>query len=139
MLLGFQILLLQSERRRSKLVDSYEFQRFLGEYRTLTGWVYSTNALVSSDELAKDMGGAELLLERHQEQRTEIDAKKAAFTAFDSFGGQLLAKQHFASSEIEEKMRALKQERASLEKLVEFSQLYLLCVLLVILHNSLSR
>ncbi len=97
-------------------MDSHDLQRFLGDYRALAGWIYSTNALVSSDELAKDMGGAELLLERHQEQRVEIDARKAAFTAFDSFGGQLLAKHHFASSEIEDKIKSLKQERASLEK-----------------------
>ncbi len=108
--------LLQSEDRRNKLVDSHDFQRFLGDYRMLTGWIHSTNALVSSDELAKDVGGADMLLERHQEQRVEIDAKNPAFTAFESFGGQLLAKQHFASSEIEEKLKALKQERTALEK-----------------------
>ncbi len=97
-------------------MDSNDFQRFLGDYRVLTGWIHSTNALVSSDELAKDMGGADMLLERHQEQRLEIDARKAAFTAFYSFGGQLLAKQHFEASEIEEKLKSLKLEKAALEK-----------------------
>ena len=29
-------------------------------------WMNSITALVSSDELAKDVGGAEALLERHQ-------------------------------------------------------------------------
>jgi spectrin alpha len=73
-------------------------------------------ALVSSDELAKDTNGAETLLERHQEHRTEIDAKSAAFNAFDSFGGQLLARQHFASVEIQDKMSLLKKDRQTMEK-----------------------
>ena len=73
-------------------------------------------ALVSSDELAKDSSGAETLLERHQEHRTEIDAKASTFNAFDSFGGQLLVRQHFASAEIQDKMRQLKKDREAIEK-----------------------
>jgi spectrin alpha len=73
-------------------------------------------ALVSSDELAKDMSGAEALLERHQELRTDIDARAPAFSAFESFGSQLLARTHFASSEIQDKLRVLIKEREALEK-----------------------
>ena len=97
-------------------MDSYNFQRFLGDFRSLSAWVSSMQALVSSDELAKDTSGAEMLLERHQEHRTEIDAKAAAFNAFDSFGSQLLLRQHFASSEIQDKMQLLKRDRAAVEK-----------------------
>ncbi len=108
--------LCQSEARRKKLVDSYDFQRFLNDYRSLTAWVSSMQALVSSDELAKDASGAESLLERHQEHRTEIDARAATFNAFESFGGQLLVKQHFASAEIEDKLQSLKKDRESVER-----------------------
>ena len=73
-------------------------------------------ALVSSDELAKDTSGAETLLERHQEHRTEIDARASAFNTFDSFGSQLLARQHFASSEIQDKLQTLKNDREAIEK-----------------------
>jgi len=92
-------------------VDSYDFQRFLSTYRDLTGWVSSMQALVSSDELAKDVGSAETLLERHQEHHNEIDARTAASNAFETFGGQLLAHNHFASSEIQEKLDSLRRER----------------------------
>ena len=37
--------------------------------------------LIDSDELAIDVTGAEALLERHQEHRTEIDARAATFQA----------------------------------------------------------
>lgn len=97
-------------------MDSCNFQRFLGDYRSLSAWVSSMQALVSSDELAKDTSGAETLLERHQEHRTEIDTRAAAFNAFDSFGGQLLVRQHFASAEIQDKMQSLKKDRATVEK-----------------------
>ena len=59
-------LLPQSEARKNKLVDSSDFQRFLGQYRDLMAWLSSMQALVSIDELANDVGGAERLLERHQ-------------------------------------------------------------------------
>lgn len=72
--------------------------------------------LVSSDELAKDSSGAETLLERHQEHRIEIDARAAAFNAFESFGGQLLVRQHFASTEIQDKLQSLKNDREAVEK-----------------------
>lgn len=106
----------QCEGRRKKLIDSHDFQRFLSDFRNLSAWVSSMQALVSSDELAKDSSGAESLLERHQEHRTEIDTRAAAFNAFDSFGAQLLARQHFANSEIQDKMKLLKKDKAAVEK-----------------------
>ena len=51
---------------KAKLLDAYDLQRFLSDYRDLQSWISSMMALVSSDELAKDVTGAEALLERHQ-------------------------------------------------------------------------
>ena len=56
----------QADQGKAKLLDSYDLQRFLSDYRDLTSWINSMMALVSSDELAKDVTGAEALLERHQ-------------------------------------------------------------------------
>lgn len=52
--------------RKEKLLDSYDLQRFLSDYRDLMSWINSMMGLVSSDELASDVTGAEALLERHQ-------------------------------------------------------------------------
>lgn len=60
----------QAATRKKKLADSYDFQRFLVDYRDLMSWVNGINALVSSDELGKDVGSAEALLERHQVNTT---------------------------------------------------------------------
>lgn len=55
-------------------------------------------------------------MERHQEHRIEIDARATAFNAFDSFGGQLLMKQHFSCIDIEEKLQSIKKDREAVEK-----------------------
>lgn len=85
-------------------------------HRDLMSWINGIRGLVSSEELAKDVTGAEALLERHQEHRTEIDARAGTFQAFEQFGQQLLVRGHYASPEIQQKLEALDHERADLEK-----------------------
>ncbi|XP_008577846.1 PREDICTED: spectrin alpha chain, non-erythrocytic 1 [Galeopterus variegatus] len=106
----------RADRRKAKLGDSHDLQRFLSDFRDLMSWINGIRGLVSSDELAKDVTGAEALLERHQEHRTEIDARAGTFQAFEQFGQQLLAHGHYASPEIKEKLDILDQERTDLEK-----------------------
>ncbi|XP_063792527.1 spectrin alpha chain, non-erythrocytic 1 isoform X4 [Pseudophryne corroboree] len=106
----------RADKRKEKLGDSHDLQRFLSDFRDLMSWINGIRGLVSSDELAKDVTGAEALLERHQEHRTEIDARTGTFQAFEQFGQQLLSRGHYASPEIKEKLDILDQERASLEK-----------------------
>lgn len=56
----------KANSRKEKLLDSYDLQRFLSDYRDLMSWINSMMSLVSSEELASDVTGAEALLERHQ-------------------------------------------------------------------------
>jgi spectrin alpha len=102
--------------RKEKLLDSYDLQRFLSDYRDLMSWINSMMSLVSSDELATDVTGAEALLERHQEHRTEMDARAGTFQAFEMFGKQLLESQHYAGVEIGEKLESMTEARQELEK-----------------------
>uniref|UniRef100_A0AAR2KB45 Spectrin alpha chain, non-erythrocytic 1 n=1 Tax=Pygocentrus nattereri TaxID=42514 RepID=A0AAR2KB45_PYGNA len=106
----------RADQRKDKLGNSHDLQRFLSDFRDLMSWINGIRGLVSSDELAKDVTGAEALLERHQEHRTEIDARAGTFQAFEQFGQQLLARGHYASPEIQQKLEALDRERADLEK-----------------------
>ncbi|XP_034520513.1 spectrin alpha chain, non-erythrocytic 1 isoform X1 [Ailuropoda melanoleuca] len=106
----------RADQRKAKLGDSHDLQRFLSDFRDLMSWINGIRGLVSSDELAKDVTGAEALLERHQEHRTEIDARAGTFQAFEQFGQQLLAHGHYASPEVKEKLDVLDRERAGLEK-----------------------
>ncbi|KAF7280660.1 alpha spectrin isoform X1 [Rhynchophorus ferrugineus] len=120
----------KANSRKEKLLDAYDLQRFLNDHRDLLAWISSMLGLVSSEELANDVTGAEALIERHQnhkaeietrygypqEHRTEIDARAGSFHALEQFGQQLLNSNHYASPEIQEKLEQLNQARADLEK-----------------------
>ncbi|XP_011879275.1 PREDICTED: spectrin alpha chain isoform X1 [Vollenhovia emeryi] len=121
----------KANSRKEKLLDSYDLQRFLSDYRDLMAWINSMMGLVASEELASDVTGAEALLERHQnhraeidarygilpeEHRMEIDARAGTFQAFELFGQQLLQSSHYASVEILEKLESMSEARQELEK-----------------------
>lgn len=106
----------KANNRKEKLLDSYDYQRFLADYRDLMQWINGMNQLVSSEELANDVTGAEALLERHQEYRTEIDARAATFQSYEQFGHQLLNSGHYASDNIRDRMADVNQAREDLEK-----------------------
>ncbi|XP_059141379.1 spectrin alpha chain-like isoform X3 [Physella acuta] len=135
-------LTIKADARKVKLLDAYDLQRFLSDYRDLTSWINSMMALVSSDELARDVTGAEALLERHQmfsseivshygitalpgeeedeyleeEHRTEMDARAGTFQAFELLGQQLLQNQHYASDDVQQKLEELARSREELEQ-----------------------
>ena len=62
----------------------------LSNFRDLTSWINDTRAVISQDELAKDVNGAEALLERHAEHKSEIDAREDSFRATAEAGQMLL-------------------------------------------------
>lgn len=71
-------------------------------------------AIISADELAKDVTGAEALLERHQEHKGEIDAREDSFAATIAAGQQLLERGHYATDEVKEKLSTLQSDKNSL-------------------------
>ncbi|KAI5631908.1 spectrin repeat domain-containing protein [Phthorimaea operculella] len=112
---AWQQLQARANQRKEKLLDSYDLQRFLSDYRDLMAWINSMMALVSSEELANDVTGAEALLERHQEHRTEMEARAGTFQALELFGQQLLQGGHYASVDIQEKLSNMSDARQQLE------------------------
>uniref|UniRef100_A0A0N5ANF9 Spectrin alpha chain n=1 Tax=Syphacia muris TaxID=451379 RepID=A0A0N5ANF9_9BILA len=106
----------KANNRKEKLLDSYDYQRFLSDYRDVMQWIAGMNQLVSSDELANDVTGAEALLERHQEYRTEIDSRNGTFLAFEAFGNQLLNGHHYASENIKQRMEDVNEAHKKLEE-----------------------
>ncbi|XP_077987102.1 spectrin alpha chain, non-erythrocytic 1-like isoform X2 [Glandiceps talaboti] len=113
---AFSNLQRRADARKTKLDDSYDLQRFLTDYRDLMTWINSIMVLANSDELAKDVTGAEALLERHQELRSEIEARAGNFQAFETFGQQLIRNGHYASDEVQDKVNQLNDARDDLDK-----------------------
>ena len=56
----------KADDRKAKLLDSYDFQRFLSDFRDLMSWINSMKALVSSSELVEEIDGAQALLKQHE-------------------------------------------------------------------------
>lgn len=59
-------------------------------------------ALVLADELAKDVAGAEAIIQRHKERKEEIDAQDDSFKASSQFGQTLISSGHYESEEVKE-------------------------------------
>jgi len=73
----------------------------------------------SADDLAKDVAGAEALLERHQEHKGEIDAREDSFKLISDSGSSLVERNHFAASEVAEKLNSVSEEKIGLLSLWE--------------------
>ena len=67
----------------------------------------------------QDVNGAEALLERHTEHRSEIDAREDSFLATADAGQKLLDCGHYASDDVKEKLVVLAEEKTSLLSLWE--------------------
>lgn len=72
--------------------------------RELMSWVNDMKALLSADELAKDMSGAEAMLQRHRERKGEIDAQEDSFKTATQFGQSLISSGHFASEQLKKEV-----------------------------------
>lgn len=63
-------------------------------------------AKITAPDLPQDVTGAELLIDRHNEYKTEIDARQPAFKNFYDTG-RSIQKDHFLLKEIEDRVRNL--------------------------------
>jgi len=57
-------------------------------------------ARITADDLAKDVSGAEALISRHKENKTEIDTRVKDITRFTQRGKALIANKNFMASEV---------------------------------------
>uniref|UniRef100_A0A8B7WBU1 Spectrin alpha chain, erythrocytic 1-like n=1 Tax=Castor canadensis TaxID=51338 RepID=A0A8B7WBU1_CASCN len=81
----------------------------------LDNWIKGIGVIVSSPELAEDLTGTEILLERHQENHADMEAETPTFRAFENFGTELIDRGHRNSPEINNKLQAVKLKRDDLE------------------------
>ena len=115
----WEALCTKSKERKQRLEESYLLHRFLADFRDLTSWINDMKSVISADELAKDVNGAEALLERHAEHKSEIDAREDSFRATAEAGQILLDSNHYAADEVKEKLVVLANEKTLLLQLWE--------------------
>ncbi|KJH49812.1 spectrin repeat-containing domain protein [Dictyocaulus viviparus] len=122
----------KAQARKEGLDRSLQLHRFLADYRhtfaysltvdyyrDLCSWINDMKAVISADELAKDVAGAEALLESHQEHKGEIDAREDSFNQAAVSGQGLLDMGIPESNEVRQKLEHLAHEKASLLALWE--------------------
>uniref|UniRef100_A0AAX7UGW5 Spectrin beta chain n=1 Tax=Astatotilapia calliptera TaxID=8154 RepID=A0AAX7UGW5_ASTCA len=104
-------LLEAAEGRRAKLVDTGDKFRFFSMVRDLMLWMEDVIRLIEAQEKPRDVSSVELLMNNHQGIKAEIDARNDSFTACIELGKALLARKHYASEEIKEKLLQLTDKR----------------------------
>ena len=57
-------------------------------------------AIITTDDLAKDVASAEAQINLHKEHRKEIDTRAKDFSRFTQTGKNLISKKHFLSDEV---------------------------------------
>ncbi|XP_026313733.1 spectrin beta chain isoform X3 [Hyposmocoma kahamanoa] len=100
--------------RRRRLEDADRLQQFLGRVRTLALWMDDVVRQMNTGEKPRDVSGVELLMNNHQSLKAEIDAREDSFSACIALGRELLARQHYASADIKEKLLQLTDQRTAL-------------------------
>lgn len=99
------------EGRRVKLLDTGDKFRFFSMVRDLMLWMEDVIRLIEAQEKPRDVSSVELLMNNHQGIKAEIDARNDSFTACIELGKALLARKHYASEEIKEKLLQLTDKR----------------------------
>merc|ERR1719500_1934411 len=99
------------DSRKLKLSDTSDLFRFFIMVRNLMLWMDDLTRQMSTSEKPRDVSGVELLMNNHQGHKAEIDAREDNFADVYSLGKELLSMQHYASSEIKEKLRETTDKR----------------------------
>ncbi|XP_050085218.1 spectrin beta chain, non-erythrocytic 5 isoform X3 [Anopheles aquasalis] len=112
-------------QRKEKLMQAEQLQAYFDEYRDLMAWINEMLAKITAPDLAKDVAGAELLIVKIKEHRTEVDARKEAFEVFDRTGRKLIEDGHFLANEVQEKIAVLGQRKRLLDTtILQRSEMY---------------
>ena len=104
----------KSDEKRKRLIDSIKLQRLLSDWRDLVTWLSEMTNVMSGEEMAKDVSGAEALIERHGEYKAEIETHEESFDQWHQQALTLISQSHFASSDIELKSKELRERRDAL-------------------------
>lgn len=109
----------KTSTRKGKLKQAEQLQAYFDEYRDLMAWINEMIAKITAPDLAGNVAGAEALLARCQEHKTEIASRNDAFDNFYKDGQRIINEKHFLSNEIQDKINVLKQRKDLLEKTLQ--------------------
>eukprot|EP00054_Salpingoeca_dolichothecata_P017607 m.106120 g.106120 ORF g.106120 m.106120 type:complete len:230 (+) comp22524_c0_seq1:1299-1988(+) len=118
---NWEALQAKAAARKKKLDDSHDLQQYLNDYRDAVSWISDMKQLILAEDVAtvQDVLGAQMLCQRHQERKGEIDARQESFDRVLDVGRKLMDAQHYASEELQSKNDSLVSDRRELSTLWE--------------------
>ncbi|XP_055390536.1 spectrin beta chain isoform X2 [Condylostylus longicornis] len=102
------------ELRKAKLADTGDLFRFFNMVRTLMLWMEDVVRQMNTTEKPRDVSGVELLMNNHQSLKAEIDTREDNFSVCLALGKELLARNHYASADIKDRLLQLTNSRNAL-------------------------
>ncbi|XP_015748733.1 PREDICTED: spectrin beta chain, non-erythrocytic 1-like [Acropora digitifera] len=102
------------KQRTERLHDADDFYRFLLAVQDQMLWMNDMLKQILTYEKAKDVPGVEVLMEQHQNRKVEIDAREDSFQDVVKMGKNLIARDHYATPEINEKLDMLNRHKDEL-------------------------
>ncbi|KAF5925525.1 hypothetical protein HPG69_001972 [Diceros bicornis minor] len=106
----------KAQERGRQLEQAAQGHTFLGRCRELLAWAQERQALMSSEELARDMAGAEWLLGQHEELGREIKEHCLQAQHIQQEGQHLVDSGHFMSLEVTECLQELEGQLRALKE-----------------------
>jgi len=102
------------EQRKNKLSDTSDLHKFFNMVRDLMLWMDDIIRQMSTQERPRDVSGVELLMNNHQSLKAEIEAREENFAICINLGKDLLARKHYRSTEVREKLIQLGTQRGTM-------------------------
>lgn len=76
------------------------FDSVISQVRDLLDWAKQTEREMKMDYSVRDVNGAEILRQRHEEIRAEIESRQDTFDSVIETGHALINNEHYAANEV---------------------------------------
>uniref|UniRef100_A0A8C4RBP7 Spectrin beta chain, non-erythrocytic 2 n=1 Tax=Eptatretus burgeri TaxID=7764 RepID=A0A8C4RBP7_EPTBU len=103
--------------RRARLEDSRRLHQFLWDTAEVEVWAREVEPLLASEDIGRDLTGAQRLLTRHEAFEDEMIGRHNRLHQVTAEGQRLVDDGHFGAPQIEKRLADIAQCWAALEKL----------------------
>ena len=109
----------KAAKRKKKLDDSLDLQRSLVDFRNSVSWITDMTATINAEDVQTilDVSASQALLERHGENKGEIEARQDSFDKVQAEASSLIGQEHYAAATLQEQIDALIAQRKDLNTL----------------------